>query len=76
MKQEGLQSQNKMPTANGEPIMCAIIFTAKWQLSLGFDPFTEWIGEDHEIDKNIGEDTVYPMGQMFNRKNITCFCYC
>jgi hypothetical protein len=41
-------------SANGEPIMCMIIFTVKTmkdEWSMGFDPFAEWIGEDHEIEK-------------------------
>jgi hypothetical protein len=67
--------------ANGQPIMCAIIFAAKGmkdEWNMGFDPFAEWIGEENEIEKNIGEGKVYPMGPecTFNGKNVPCFCCC
>jgi hypothetical protein len=35
--------------ANGEPLICTIIFTAKTlkdQWKVAFDPFVEWIGEE------------------------------
>jgi hypothetical protein len=61
--------------------MCIIIFAAKgmkddW--NMGFDPFAEWIGEENEIEKNIGEAKMYPMGLegVFNGKNVSCFCCC
>jgi len=68
-------------SANGQPIMCAIIFAAKGmkdEWNMGFDPFAEWIGEENEIEKNIGEGKVYPMGPecLFNGKNVPCFCCC
>jgi hypothetical protein len=68
-------------SANGAPIMCAIIFAAqtmKNEYSVSFDPFVELIGEEHEIEKNIGEGKVYPMGPEFNLngKNVPCLCCC
>jgi hypothetical protein len=65
--------------ANGEPIMCAIIFAAKsmkQEWTLGFDPFVEWIGDESEIEKNIGFGKAMPGGPecMFRGKCIPCFC--
>lgn len=67
--------------ATGEPIMCAIIFAAKsmkdeWRL--GFDPFAEWIGEENDVEINIGEGKQMPMGPEcnFKGKTIPCFCCC
>jgi hypothetical protein len=67
--------------ANGKPLMCAIIFAAKsvkckWKT--GFDPFVQLIGEEHEIEKNMGEGKALPLGSecMFNGKNIPCFGCC
>jgi hypothetical protein len=61
--------------ANGELIMCAIIFAAKsmkqdW--TLAFDPFVEWIGDESEMKKY----RVWPGGPecMFRGKCIPCFC--
>ncbi len=67
--------------ANGQPIICMIIVTAKrmkGECNMGFDPFVEWIGEKKTIEKNMDEGKVYPMGlvYMFNRKNVPCFCCC
>ena len=66
-------------SANGKPIMCALIFAAKAmknEWTLGFDPFAEWIGEEEDIQGNMGEGKVYPMGPecTFKGKNIPCFC--
>jgi hypothetical protein len=67
--------------ANGKPLMWTIIFAAKsvkdeWKT--GFNPFVQWIGEEHEIEKNMGEGKALPLGPecMFNDKNIPCFCCC
>jgi hypothetical protein len=66
-------------TANGEPIMCTIFFAAKsmkQEWMLGFDPFVEWIGDESEIEKNIGFGKAMPGGPecMFRGKCIPCFC--
>jgi hypothetical protein len=68
-------------SANGEPITCALIFAAKAmknEWTLGFDPFAAWIGEEEDIQGNMGEGKVYPMGLecTFKGKNIPCFCCC
>jgi hypothetical protein len=44
--------------ADGHPLMCAIIFAAKSlreEWVMGFDPFTEWIGDETNLDENWGE---------------------
>jgi len=65
--------------ANGEPLLCAIIFAAKsmkreWET--GFDPFAEWIGSEDNIEENCGDNKPYPFGPTctFNGKEIPCFC--
>jgi len=65
--------------ASGDPIMCAIIFAAKTMKSewvLGFDPFVEWIGEENNVEENMGEGKAMPGGPqvMFRGKNVPCFC--
>jgi hypothetical protein len=64
--------------ANGKPIMCAIIFAAKAMKDdwiTGFDPFVEWIGEEDEIEKNMGDGKSLPLGPEcnFNEKKHTLF---
>ncbi len=43
-----------------------------------FDPFTEWIGDENNLDGNWGEGKQYPFGPScsFNGKSIPCFCCC
>jgi hypothetical protein len=67
--------------ADGDPLMCAIIFAAKSlreEWVLGFDPFTEWIGDENNLNENWGEGKQYPFGLScnFKGKTIPCFCYC
>jgi len=67
--------------ANGKPIMCALIFAAKAMKDewiTGFDPFVKWLGEEEEIEKNMGEGKTLPLGPEcnFNGKNVPCFCCC
>jgi len=67
--------------ANGEPLMCAIIFAAKSLKSewvLGFDPFAEWIGGEENVSDNIGKGKAMPQGPecIFNGKHIPTFCCC
>ena len=64
---------------NGEPIMCAIIFAAKTmkhEWVLGFDPFSEWIGDENDVNQNIGYGKAMPKGPevMFRGKCVPCFC--
>ena len=68
-------------TGNGKPLMCAIIFaekSVKDDRKTGFDPFVKWIGEEHEIEKNMGEGKALPLGPecLLNGKIISCFCCC
>ncbi len=61
--------------------MCALIFAAKAikdEWIVGFDPFVEWIGGENDIQENMGEGKVYPMGPECNYigKNVQCFCCC
>jgi hypothetical protein len=68
-------------SASGEPLLCAIIFAAKElknEWVLGFDPFAAWIGEENEIEQNIGEGKSFPMGPVcnFNGKTSPCCCCC
>jgi len=67
--------------ADGNPLMCAIIFAAKSlreEWVMGFDPFTEWIGDENNTDENCGEGKMYPFGPActFKGKTIPCFCCC
>jgi hypothetical protein len=65
--------------ANGEPIMCAIIFAAKTmkeEWALGYDPFIDWIGNEENISENIGRGKAMPQGPdcIFRGKHVPCFC--
>jgi len=67
--------------ASGEPLMCAIIFsgkTMKEEWRLGFDPFAEWIGEENDVNANMGEGKSMPLGPecKYNGVNLPCFCCC
>ncbi len=45
--------------------MCALKFTAKTIKEKGYldlTRFAEWIGEEEDIQQNMVEDKVYPMG--------------
>jgi hypothetical protein len=51
--------------ANGEPVMCAIIFAAKkmdisWQL--GIDHAAPWEGDESDFEKNVGFGKRHPLG--------------
>jgi hypothetical protein len=64
--------------ANGELLLCAIIFAAKSmkrEWVTGFDPFAEWIGNEGNFEQNCG-DKPYPFGPtcFFKGKEIPCFC--
>jgi len=68
-------------TASGMPLMCAIIFAAaelKPEWASGFDSSAEWIGEENETERNMGEGKVFPLGPAFsyNGKSIPCYCCC
>jgi hypothetical protein len=67
--------------ADGQPVMCAIIFAAKtfreeWRT--GFDTFAQWVGEPDDIAVNCGDGKQYPFGPVcvFKGKTIPCFCCC
>jgi hypothetical protein len=67
--------------ADGQPVMCSIIFAAKtfrdeWRT--GFDPFANWVGEPDDIAANCGDGKQYPFGPvcLFKGKTIPCFCCC
>jgi hypothetical protein len=67
--------------ANGKPLVCAIIFAAKTlkdEWKTGFNPFVEWIGDEEDIDKNVGEGKALPRGPegFFNKKCLPCYCCC
>ena len=64
---------------NGKSIMYAIMFTAKTmkhEWVLGFDPFSEWIGDENDVNQNIGYGKAMPKGPevMFRGKCEPCFC--
>ena len=43
--------------ANGEPVMCAVIFAVKEfepMMVQGLDPFATWEGDELEIERNTG----------------------
>jgi hypothetical protein len=63
--------------ANGEPLLCAIIFAAKsmkreWET--GFDPFAEWIGSEDNIEEKLWQQQTLSSTCTFNGKEIPCFC--
>lgn len=48
--------------ANGQHILCAIMFAAKTMLDtwvIGFDPFIEWIRHESNLDGNTEESRQY-----------------
>jgi hypothetical protein len=68
--------------ASGEPVMCAIIFSAKEMCEswvLGFNASAPWVGNDNNIRANTGGlDKQHPQGPVcyFNGKTIPTFCCC
>jgi hypothetical protein len=65
--------------ANGEPLLCAIIFTAKTmkpEWITGFDSLVEWVGDEDDIKNNSGDGKTYPYGPVcvFKGKEVPCFC--
>ena len=68
--------------ATGEPVMCAIIFSAKEMCAswvLGFNASAPWVGDDNDRRANIGGlDKRYPQGPVchFNGKTVPTFCCC
>ena len=68
--------------ATGEPVMCAIIFTAKQLCEswvLGFNATAEWIGTDDNVEGNTGGlDKRYPQGPVcwFRDRKLPTFCCC
>jgi hypothetical protein len=67
--------------ADGNPLMCAIIFAAKSlreEWVSGFDPFSEWVGDENNLAENCGEGKQYPFGPSctFKGKEVPCFCCC
>lgn len=51
--------------ADRSPQMCAIIFATKSLLDervTGFNPFSEWIGDENKLEENFGEGKQYPFG--------------
>jgi hypothetical protein len=51
--------------ANGEPLLCAIIFAAKTMRHkwvTGFDSQMEWIGDEQGIEASSGNGRAYPYG--------------
>ena len=54
--------------ANGNPIMCAIIFAAKTledEWVLGLDPFAEWVGDENNLLANSGKNTCGYLKNMY-----------
>ena len=65
--------------ANGQPIMCAIIFAAKAledEWVLGLDPFAAWEGEDENIHGNSGKGKRYPQGPVCDVEGKQLPTYC
>jgi hypothetical protein len=67
--------------ADGSPVMCTIIFAAKLlreEWVTGFKPFSEWIGDENNLEENCGEGKQYPFGPSctFKGKEIPCFYCC
>ena len=68
--------------ASGEPVMCAIIFSAKEMCEswvLGLNASAPWVGDDNNIRANTGGlDKQHPQGPVcyFNGKTIPTFCCC
>jgi len=65
--------------ANGEPLLCAIIFAAKTmkhEWITGFDPLAEWLGNEEDNKINSGDGKTYPYGPVcvFKRKEVPFFC--
>jgi len=56
-------------TADGEPLLCAIIFAAKTMKQewvTGFDPLAEWIGDEQDVEANSSDKKAYPYGPVCN----------
>ena len=67
--------------ANGQPVMCAIIFAAKEmndEWTLGLDPYVLLVGGEDDITSNAGRGKRYPMGPtcVFNGKTVPTFTGC
>jgi hypothetical protein len=68
--------------ATGEPVMCAIIFSAKEMCRswvLGLNASAPWEGDDKNLRANTGGlDKQHPQGPVchFNGKTIPTFCCC
>ena len=68
--------------ANGEPVMCAVIFSAKSlceEWVIGFNASAPWIGADDDVDANTGGvDKRFPMGPVctFNGIEVPTLCCC
>jgi len=65
--------------ADGEPLLCAIIFAAKTmkhEWVTGFDPLAEWICDEQDVEANSGDEKNYPCGPVcnFQGKEVPCFC--
>jgi hypothetical protein len=65
--------------ANGDPLLCAIIFAAKTlkgEWITGFDPLAEWIGDEQDIEANSDDGKAYPYGPVcvLQGKEVPCFC--
>ena len=61
--------------------MVAVIFSGekmKAEWALGKDIFADWIGEDNEIEKNVGPGKYFPMGPtcVVDGEKIPCYCDC
>ena len=68
--------------ANGEPEMCAVLFSAKSVCAewvIGFNALAPWIGGDDNDDANTGGvDKQFPMGPVctFNGIEVPDLCCC
>jgi hypothetical protein len=65
--------------ANGEPLLCAVIFATKSmkrEWVKGFDPFAEWIGNEDNFEQNCCDDKPYPFSPtcFLKGKEIHYFC--
>jgi hypothetical protein len=68
--------------ANGQPVMCSVIFSAKSlceEWVIGFNASAPWIGADDDVDGNTGGvDKRFPMGPVctFNGIDVPTLCCC
>ncbi len=66
---------------NGEPLLCAVIATAKtmkYEWATGFDPLVEWMVDEQDFIANSSTGKAYPYDGpvcIFWGKEVPCFCF-